>query len=126
MRMWMVNPKIMCRKHLLGEHVELHMFLGTLRKGVSINGYLANKLFEPTLLWKRHEALVEEMLRRGYNHNSPMDSAEVDNIFMNYSIFNTNLWSIKNIVDGVKSLNELTSRCQECRGNWQIENTLVC
>ena len=23
MRMWMVNPKIMCRKHLLGEHVEL-------------------------------------------------------------------------------------------------------
>ena len=26
MRMWMVNPRIMCRQHLLGEHVEIHMF----------------------------------------------------------------------------------------------------
>ena len=25
MRMWMVNPKMMCNKHLLGEHVELHL-----------------------------------------------------------------------------------------------------
>lgn len=28
MRMWMVDPKIMCRKHLLGEHLELHMLAG--------------------------------------------------------------------------------------------------
>lgn len=33
MRMWLVPPSHMCRKHLLGEHVELHMLLGTLKKG---------------------------------------------------------------------------------------------
>ena len=36
MRMWLVPPSHMCRKHLLGEHVELHMLLGTLKKGKSI------------------------------------------------------------------------------------------
>jgi hypothetical protein len=30
MRMWMVPPKVMCRKHLLGEHVEIHMLAGSL------------------------------------------------------------------------------------------------
>lgn len=25
MRMWMVDPTIMCRQHLLGEHYELHV-----------------------------------------------------------------------------------------------------
>lgn len=33
MRMWVVNPKILCRKHLLGEHVELHMATGHLQRG---------------------------------------------------------------------------------------------
>jgi len=28
--MWMTPPAGMCRKHLLGEHVELHMLLGQL------------------------------------------------------------------------------------------------
>ena len=28
MRMWGVDPKQMCRQHLLGEHVELHMQAG--------------------------------------------------------------------------------------------------
>jgi hypothetical protein len=25
--MWMVDPRIMCRNHLLGEHAEIHMFV---------------------------------------------------------------------------------------------------
>jgi len=28
MRMWMLNPKALCRKHLMGEHVEIHMLVG--------------------------------------------------------------------------------------------------
>ena len=44
MRMWMVDPKIMCRKHLLGEHVEHHMFVGTINKRISIVGYLRDNL----------------------------------------------------------------------------------
>jgi hypothetical protein len=30
--MWMVDPRLVCSKHLLGEHVELHMFVGCLLK----------------------------------------------------------------------------------------------
>jgi hypothetical protein len=72
MRMWLVNPAILCRRHLLGEHVESHMFLGTLRLGKNIDGYIAKDLFQPRLLYPRHKALVEEMIKRGYNHNSPL------------------------------------------------------
>jgi hypothetical protein len=31
MRMWMVNPRIMCGNHLLGEHLETHMFYGIIK-----------------------------------------------------------------------------------------------
>jgi len=68
MRMWMVNPKIMCRQHLLGEHVEIHMFVGTLSRGKSVKGYLEKGLLEVHNLYWRHEELVEEMKRRGTVH----------------------------------------------------------
>jgi len=61
MRMWMVNPKIMCRQHLLGEHVEIHMFVGTLSRGKSVKGYLEKGLLEVHNLYWRHEELVEEI-----------------------------------------------------------------
>ena len=32
MRMWMINPKLMCDQHLLGEHGELHKFIPSFRK----------------------------------------------------------------------------------------------
>ena len=43
MRMWMLPPKGLCRKHLLGEHVELHMLLGSMRRGKNIDGFLLSK-----------------------------------------------------------------------------------
>ena len=33
MRMWLVNPALLCRQHLLGEHVEMHMFAGHILEG---------------------------------------------------------------------------------------------
>ena len=38
MRMWMVPVQYMCRKHLLGEHVEHHMLVGSIHKGLSMRG----------------------------------------------------------------------------------------
>jgi hypothetical protein len=72
MRMWMVNPRLMCRKHLLGEHVELHMFVAAIRRGLSLQGYLDKKLFEPHNVVRRHDDLVGELERRGYRHRSPL------------------------------------------------------
>ena len=50
MRMWMVPPSKMCRQHLLGEHVEIHMLVGTMRKGKSMQGFYDNRLVDLKLL----------------------------------------------------------------------------
>jgi Pyrimidine dimer DNA glycosylase len=45
MRMWLVDPRLMCSQHLLGEHVELHMLVGSLnRKKTSMAFYAAGWL----------------------------------------------------------------------------------
>jgi hypothetical protein len=70
--MWMVPPRRMCRKHLLGEHVEIHMAAASLRLGKRLDGFLAKGLLELHSLRARHDALAEEMRRRGYRHRSPL------------------------------------------------------
>jgi hypothetical protein len=76
MRMWMVEPKHMCNRHLLGEHGELHKFLHNWRKQYSISGYVRNNCIEPLSYKARHDALAEEMIRRGMNHKSPIDQPD--------------------------------------------------
>ena len=76
MRQWNVNPKMMCRQHLLGEHVELHMFRAHLKKGHDLSGYISKGYLSPTTLYSRHEEVAKEMLNRGYQHWSPMESYE--------------------------------------------------
>src|SRR3990167_10296126 len=72
MRMWNLNPSVMCNQHLLGEHVEMNMFKGTIEKGKSIEGYLNNGLVNIGFIKKRHDELVKEMKIRGFSHKSPM------------------------------------------------------
>lgn len=84
MRMWMVDPKILCNKHLLGEHVELHMFIGSINKGRDIEGYVKNNLIEPSKLYQRHQELVNEMKRRGMNHKSELNLIEEGNVHVNF------------------------------------------
>lgn len=99
MRMWNVDPKSLCRRHLLGEHVEMHMFVGTIRKGVSMKGYIEGGLVETQNIRKRHDQLAEEMTRRGMNHRSPLVE--------DYVI-------AEGSVDVAANLVELTRRCPEC------------
>jgi hypothetical protein len=77
-RIWDVEPWRLCRSHLLGEHRELHAVWTILTRGK--RGYA---LHPETLRWQgrlralylRHEALVAEMARRGYNHGTPLDES---------------------------------------------------
>jgi hypothetical protein len=101
MRMWMVEPALMCRKHLLGEHVEIHMLVGCINKGKNIHGFLEKGLVEPQSVEKRHAELVREMVRRGYRHNSPLPAHQVK--------------GMHSIVDWKRSLGELQRRCADCR-----------
>ena len=66
MRMWNVNPRFLCRAHLLGEHRELHMLAGALRKGVRLQPLVAQGLVEPYAVQARHDLLVAEMEARGF------------------------------------------------------------
>jgi hypothetical protein len=72
MRMWMLPPEKMCRKHLLGEHVEIHMAVACLQRGMSLHGFLEKGLLQLHSMRCRHDKLVREMLRRGYVHRSPL------------------------------------------------------
>jgi hypothetical protein len=102
----MVNPKILCNQHLLGEHVELHMFVGTINKGITVNGYVENNLLEYKNIHERHTELVNEMERRGMNHQSPLPK-----------VLGSHLPdSVKfSQIDRKMAKDELISRCKDCR-----------
>lgn len=71
--MWCVPAEKLCAQHLLGEHVEMHMFAGSIEKGISIEGYILNGLVNPRMIKDRHDELAEEMTKRGYHHKTPLD-----------------------------------------------------
>ena len=80
MRVWDVDVTILCRKHLLGEHRELHGLWNILTKHEGKGGYSQHPetkrwVGKLKALYNRHQALVEEMGRRGYIHNSPLDKS---------------------------------------------------
>ncbi len=107
MRMWMVDPQMMCDKHLRGEHIECHMFHGSIRKRISMKGYLQNDLFEPMALANRHLQLASEMEKRGDNHKSPLFIS--DRMFSYLSQEERS-----HRIDIKNSRSILLSRCEEC------------
>jgi hypothetical protein len=76
MRIWDLDPALLCDRHLLGEHRELHAIWAILTSDK--RGY---RHHPETLRWRgrlaalyvRHEAEVAEMVRRGFRHASPLD-----------------------------------------------------
>ena len=99
--MWMVDTAILCRKHLLGEHGEIHKHRHCFVKGFSIEGRRGQ--IEPAAMQERHDALAKEMIKRGYNHNSP---------YLQPDLSHYNLEGFT--VNKEESLKDLHSRCPEC------------
>lgn len=110
MRIWMVEPKLMCRNHLLGEHHEIHMVSGSLQKGKNLSGYL-HGLVVPTLLHSRHDDLVSEMANRGYKHNSSLNGVDI---------------SLPEAlaIDVEANVVELSKRCSKCRKLQEVDYEL--
>ncbi|MFA5000197.1 MAG: pyrimidine dimer DNA glycosylase/endonuclease V [Patescibacteria group bacterium] len=78
MRIWDLDPKYLCRQHLLAEHRELHGLWNILtihqgRGGYSRHPETLRWVGKTRALYERHEALVKEFARRGYKHHSPLD-----------------------------------------------------
>lgn len=97
--MWKVDPYGMCKQHLLGEHVELHMFVGSLLKGKNLKGYFDRGLLEVHSIVERHQELAAEMTRRGMKHSSPLPEFNVVEM---------------GAVDANASEQELRRRCAKC------------
>ncbi|MGI9077451.1 MAG: pyrimidine dimer DNA glycosylase/endonuclease V [Gemmatimonadaceae bacterium] len=75
MRIWDVEPELLCRQHLLGEHRELHglwIILAQGKRGYSAHPETRRWVGKLAALYSRHELLVKEMERRGYAHASPL------------------------------------------------------
>lgn len=101
MRMWMIDPRRMCRKHLLGEHGEIHKHRHNFVKGHSIAGRRGQ--IEPEAMQDRHDVLAAEMARRGFRHTSPY--AQPDLAAYDLAGF---------VVDRAASERDLRGRCVEC------------
>jgi len=105
MRMWNIKPELMCDKHLLGEHVEIHMFVGCLNKGKSVKGYLEKGLLEIHNLNNRHKNIIIEMKKRKFNHNSSLPD---------YKKLKKGKVNVK------ENLIELKNRCEKCRKRMKL------
>jgi hypothetical protein len=80
MRIWDVEPSLLCRKHLLAEHRELHGLWNILTKHGGKGGYSRHPetlrwVGKTKALYLRHERLVEEFQQRGYTHHSPLSAS---------------------------------------------------
>lgn len=108
--MWKVDVSKLCRQHLLGEHNECHSFVGTINKwkkggkgavkDFPSSKYVSSGFVEIHYLKSRHEELADEMLRRGYNHQSPLPTFEE---------------FVCGKVDVAANEIELRRRCKECK-----------
>ena len=78
MRIWDLHPTLLCRAHLAAEHRELHGLWNILtlgKKGYSRHPETLRWHGKLAALYRRHEVLVAEMTRRGWNHQTPLDAS---------------------------------------------------
>ena len=107
MRMWMIDPKLECVRHLNAEHRECHALVGMINKNKRLTGtkYITTGLIEIHNIRSRHDELAAEMTRRGYNHKSPLPE------------FNS--W-IEGNINITTNINELKHRCPECKKRIEV------
>lgn len=99
MRMWNIEPRLMCMKHLVAEHLEMHMFATALLTGRNIAGFIRKGLVDTGKVQERHDLLAEELgIRRG-SHKSPL---------LFFSTY------VEGYVDADVTREVLLSRCKDC------------
>jgi hypothetical protein len=105
MRMWMVDTKILCKQHLMGEYREHFAIAGLMRLKRRFDGYIRNNLVEPTAITNRFKSIREEMLSRGYEPKKEFISPDISYLPEEHRNYKVNVQS---------SLDDLLGRCPEC------------
>ncbi|QIB75360.1 hypothetical protein G3I44_14315 [Halogeometricum borinquense] len=105
-RQWGIDPELLCRQHLLGEHREMHQEVGHINADnlATVKGHARCGQVDTSSIQERHDELVEEMHRRGYNHQSPLEYD--DELELGY-------------IDLAENLADLADRCEDCRGRME-------
>jgi hypothetical protein len=104
--MWMINPSLLCNKHLIGEHGEIHKHRHVFEKQYSVSGRISPVVqIQPQDMEKRHNELAKEMISRGFNHNSPYTQPDISYLPEKDRYAKVNLRQSKK---------DLMQRCFEC------------
>ena len=102
MRMWMIDPKLMCIQHINGEHNEIHKHRHNFVNKDSIKGRIIPVVqIEPQSMKKRHDELANFL-----NHKSEYEQPDVSYLPKKFQ---------EAKVDINESIKELKRRCPECR-----------
>lgn len=100
--MYLLDPRYFCDRHLCREHDACHVFSGKVTKEIHKKD---TGTFESAQIRPQHDAVVEEMERRGIVHGSPLTYFDNDR----------NLGT----VDREKSLTDLLE-CPDCKAQYEI------
>ena len=115
MRQWHVDPRILCRQHLLGEHNEHHLMVSSIQRKHSFAGYIRNNCIAPSTINQRHNSIALEMEKRGYKHASPLKDHDISYMPVEHRNY---------VVDAASSLVDLIQRCPECRKRYtELQNS---
>lgn len=98
-----IAARRLCRQHLLGDHGELHKHRHVFERRYSIAGRRGQ--IEPLLMQAWHDALVREMARRGYRHQSP---------YAQPSLAHLPAEDLFGKVDREATLDRLRTKCTAC------------
>lgn len=111
--MWMVDTDLLCDKHLVGEHGELHKFIPSFKKKHRIDRRIQPIVqIELSAYKKRHDELALEMEKRGFNHRSPLHEKDLpDFSYLPKEQFEA-------LVDTDISFVDLGKRCEKCSLRW--------
>ena len=109
MNMLNCNPKILCKYHLQEEHSNIHKQFSKIIKEepVELGTYVALTL--------RHQELVLEQKRRGYEHRTPFPNKSIKIT----SSINSNLFSSRR-----RNLYDLLCNCEICLHNYKELNLI--
>lgn len=100
--MWGIHPDYMCKKHIIGEHGEIHKHRHNFVKGHSILGRMYPVVqIDPKNMERRHDQLA-----RYLNHKSPYKQPDL-------SHYSEDLLSFE--IDIEQSRKDLMDRCPKCK-----------
>jgi len=105
MRMWLIDPRLLCMKHLKLEHKDLHSIVKNLNSGINLDLYIVRGDIDPSNVFTRHEIVEQELQLRGVYTNSPLHKFECKALETWYGKVNINLG---------RSLSDLSSACPSC------------